>query len=474
MPSLEGILELCQRLLEADHPSEQLDLLVEGAIELLRAESGYLVRHGEDGLVFHRRWGSRPEAGPEPVSLHIVEDALRSPHPILVEDASRDPRYAARASVVDHGLRSVLAAAVTAEEPVALYLESGSTPLGREHLDLFRRIVAVATPILERSVRQLRSQQTQELFERYDFSGIVARDEAMHAVLERVAKVAPTDYAVLILGPTGSGKEVVAEALHRNSARRDQPLAVVNCGAISSTLLESQLFGHERGAFTGADRAQPGIVRSADGGTLLLDEIAEIPLDLQSKLLRTLQNGEVQPVGSPRPVEVDVRFLASTHRDLEQEVEAGRFREDLYQRLNVLRVEVPGLEVRPRDVIPLFEHFLHVACRNQGGEVPRLEDDAVEALLSHEWPGNVRELEHEAVRVSVLHRGDRVRADMLSFVRENAGAALSTLEQAERELIRKHLAATRGNRSAAARALGISREGLRLKMQRYEIDEGSN
>ena len=470
MSKLEGILELCQRLLEADHPSDQLDLLVEGAIGLLGVDGGYLVRRGDEGLVFHRRWGSRAEVGPEPVSQLIVEDALRSPHPILVENASRDPRYAARASVVDHGLQSVLAASVTAEEPIALYLESGSKPLAREHLDLFRCIVAVATPILERSVRELRSQQTQELFERYDFSGVVARDEAMHAVLERVAKVAPTDYAVLIIGPTGSGKEVVAEALHRNSSRSDRPLAVVNCGAISATLLESQLFGHERGAFTGAERAQPGIVRSADGGTLLLDEIAEIPLDLQAKLLRTLENGEVQPVGAPAPVKVDVRFLALTHRDLEQEVAAGRFRQDLYQRLNVLRVEVPGLKDRPRDVVPLFEHFLHVACREREDGAPSLGDDAVEALLGHEWPGNVRELEHEAVRLAVLHEGRRVDASMLSFVDGEQTGGLSTLEQAERELIRKHLAATRGNRSAAARALGISREGLRLKMQRYRLE----
>ena len=469
MSKLEGILELCQRLLEADRPSEQLDLLVEGTIELLGADSGYLVRRGDDGLVFHRRWGARPEVGPEPVSQHIVEDALRSPHPILVENASRHPRYAARASVVDHGLRSVLAASVAAEEPVALYLESDSKPLAREHLDLFERIVSVATPILERSVRELRSQQTQRLFERYDFSGIVARDDAMHDVLEMVAKVAPTEYAVLILGPTGAGKELVAEALHRNSPRRDRALSVINCGAISPSLLESQLFGHERGAFTGADRAQPGIVRSADGGTLLLDEIAEIPLELQAKLLRTLQHGEVQPVGAPGPVKVDVRFLASTHRDLEEEVAAGRFRADLYQRLNVLRVEIPGLKDRPRDVVPLFEHFLHLASGDRDAGTPRLSEDAVQALLGHEWPGNVRELEHEAVRLAVLHEGRRVTASMFSFADDEAG--LSTLEQAESDLIRRHLAATNGNRSAAARALGISREGLRLKMRRYDIDD---
>lgn len=467
---MEGVLELCQRLLQAERPAEQLDLLVEGAIELLGVDSGYLVRRSKDELVFHRRWRTRPEAGPEPVSGQIVEDALRSPHPILVENASRDPRYAARASVVDGGLRSVLAAAVAAEEPVALYLESSSRPLAREHLDLFQRIVAVATPILERSVRELRGQQTQQLFERYDFSGIVARDEAMYAVLERVAKVAPTDYAVLILGPTGSGKELVAQAVHRNSARRDQPFETVNCGAFSPSLLESQLFGHERGAFTGADRAQPGTVRAIDGGTLLLDEIAEIPVDLQAKLLRMLQNSEVQPVGAPAPVKVDVRFLASTHRNLEEEVAAGRFREDLYQRLNVLTVEVPRLKDRPRDVVPLCEHFLHVACRDQEDGAPRLEVDAVEALLGHDWPGNVRELENEAVRLAVLHDQRTVAASMLSFAPEDGEPGLSTLEQAERELIRKHLAATRGNRSAAARALGISREGLRLKMRKFGLD----
>ncbi len=467
-----GVVELCGRLLNTQEQSTHLDVLVQGAIEILRADSGYLVQQIDERLVFYRRWNN-PVGKAEPVSRAIVADALSSPHAILVANASLDARYALRESVRSSSLRSVLAARIDTEEPVALYLESGSRQLNEEHRDLFQKIVDLSGSILRRSTERLQRMQSQELFERFDFHGIVARDPLMHQTLELVSKVAAADYPVLIQGPSGSGKELIANAIHRNSRRRDQPLITINCGAISANLLESELFGHTAGAFTGATASAPGLVRSAHGGTLLLDEVGDMPLELQVKLLRTLQSGEVQPVGAPRSERVDVRFLASTHRQLDEEIAKGTFREDLFQRLKTLIVDVPALSKRPADILPLFRHFLDRAARDLESGVPIIEPEAALLLQANAWTGNVRELENEAKRLVVLGGADPISKQRLSFGSTQQRADTDTpgrLVDEERALIRRHLEATQGNRSAAARALGISREGLRKKLIRLGIE----
>jgi len=317
---------------------------------------------------------------------------------------------------------------------------------------------------------------------------------------ERVHKVARSDATVLVRGETGVGKELIARAIHAGSARRAGPFVVVDCGAIAPGLIESALFGHDKGAFTGAVRAAPGAFRQADGGTIFLDELGELPIDLQPKLLRVLQEREVHPVGADRSVAVDVRVVCGTNRDLAAEVIAGAFREDLLYRVQVAEIAVPPLRARKGDVVELAEHFLAAAAeRTGGGEPKRLAGDALELLLAYDWPGNVRELEHALEAAAVYAEGDEIRATdlpiaekhfrrtgeralaaagrarMASGTGEHRPAGLKqTLEDLERDRLATVLAEHRGNRSRAAKALGLSRGALLRRLKRYGLHEGGD
>jgi len=307
---------------------------------------------------------------------------------------------------------------------------------------------------------------------------IVAEDPAMLACLERARLFARAEAAVLLTGESGTGKEVVARYLHRHSRRADGPFVSVNCAAIPDHLLESELFGHERGAFTGAVARRIGRFEEANGGTLLLDEISEMDARLQAKLLRALQEREIDRVGGTRPVPVDIRVIATSNRDLLREVEAGRFRQDLYFRLAVLHLELPPLRERPRDIAPLARHFARRYARLNG--LPeRLPDPAAIARLeAHDWPGNVRELENCMHRAVLLATGDVIgpeaivfdsRRDPLSASSPAAAAPLACrpLAEIEREVILETLRRTDGNRTRAAELLGISIRTLRNRLREY-------
>ena len=299
------------------------------------------------------------------------------------------------------------------------------------------------------------------------FPGLVTQDPNVLRVLKVVVQAAATDLPVLVQGPSGSGKELIARAVHLNSPRTRRPFLAINCGAISPQLLESELFGHVRGAFTGAASDKAGLIRSAHTGTVFLDEVGELPKELQVKLLRTLQFGEVQPVGSAQPERVDVRFVAATNRDLERDVREGRFREDLLYRLNAVTIELPALKDRPDDVLPLFYHFVSREAERAGQPMPDVSPLLERVLQTYEWPGNVRELENEARRLYALTpAGVPLSGDRLSHrLLEAAGQQIPS----ERERVQSALLQASGNRSQAARSLGISREWLRKKMQRYGL-----
>ncbi|MEL7059320.1 MAG: sigma-54 dependent transcriptional regulator [Acidobacteriota bacterium] len=332
---------------------------------------------------------------------------------------------------------------------------------------------------LEQCLKRLVLEQRNSLLEadflaRHRFPGIVTRDPGFLKILETVAQVATSDLPVLVQGPSGTGKELVVRALHLNSPRAKQKFVTVNCGAISPALLESELFGHLRGSFTGATRDKAGVIAAADGGSIFLDEVGELPLELQVKLLRTLQFGEVQKVGATRPTQVDVRFLAATNRNLEEEVANGNFREDLLYRLNVVTLELPPLAERPDDILPLFFHFLRQTCEKLGRAVPQLSPRLERVLENYAWPGNVRELENEAKRlIAVTAEGMPLTVDRLSprLTRASAKAptAPQSLAEQEKELIELHLRLAGGNRTKTAQSLGISREGLRKKMKRLGL-----
>jgi len=307
--------------------------------------------------------------------------------------------------------------------------------------------------------------------------GLIAQSPAMQAVLDLVERVAPTDATLLIQGESGTGKEVIAKAVHHASARAARPFVAVNCGAVPETLLESELFGYMRGAFTGAAAAKPGLFEEADGGTLLLDEIAEMPASLQVKLLRALQSGEVRRLGATQSMTIDVRVIAATHGDLAALIGEGRFREDLYYRLNVIQIVLPPLRDRREDIPALAAHFLARAAGKLGRE-RRLSPPALERLLRYPWPGNVRELENAVERAAILSRSDRVEPDDLP-PHVSAGLQLGpspalprqiSLADAERAHILQTLERFGRNHSGAAEALGIGRTTLWRKLKEYGID----
>lgn len=306
--------------------------------------------------------------------------------------------------------------------------------------------------------------------------GIVAESPAMRKALELIRLAAPADSPVLLLGESGTGKELLARLLHSESPRRDGRFVAVNCAAIPETLLESQLFGHRRGSFTDAREDRRGLFREAEGGTILLDEIGDMPVQLQSKLLRVLQEKEVQPLGAAMPEPIDVRVIASTHRDLGTLVQDGRFRSDLYYRLNVIAVHILPLRERPEDLVPLVAHFLRKHGQRQGRERTSISPAALEALHRHEWPGNARELENVIERAIVLGRNAQVELEDLPEPlrgRGNGGiessADLGPLARVEREHILRTLRSVKGNKAAAARSLGLDRKTLYRKLEAYGL-----
>jgi len=300
------------------------------------------------------------------------------------------------------------------------------------------------------------------------FESLVGQSAKMTEALQTVRQVAPSTASVLLLGESGTGKELFARALHAHSPRASRPFVRVACAALPETLLESELFGHERGAFTGAVYARAGRFEIADGGTLFLDEIGDLTPPVQVKLLRFLEEREFERVGGNKTLRVDVRIVAATNRDLKAKVASGEFREDLYYRLNVIEIHVPALRHRPGDVAILAGHFLRKFAAENGKDVRAFSDDAMQLLQAHPWPGNVRELENAVERAVVLAQEPVLGADLFpSLVLEGRPAAGATLADIEREAILRTLAEVGGSTTLAARVLKISPRKIQYKLREY-------
>ena len=328
--------------------------------------------------------------------------------------------------------------------------------------------------------RILRSDNTQLrnlLKEKYTFSSIVGVSEVMRKVYDAIEMIAPTKATIMIYGESGTGKELVARAIHYNSDRQNKPFIKVSCAALPETLMESELFGHEKGAFTGAIRTTKGRFELAHTGTLLLDEIAEMSLPLQSKLLRVLQEREFERVGNPSPLNVDVRVVATTNRELKQEVQEGKFREDLFYRINVVPIYLPPLRDRKEDIPLLVDHFLRKYCEENGRDIMGIDDEAIEKLMAQDWPGNVRELENHVERAVVLCRDEILTERHFQLEHESAEKGSSfglegvgpgmTLREMEKRLILSTLTSESNNRTRASGILGISVRTLRNKLNEY-------
>jgi two-component system response regulator HydG len=310
---------------------------------------------------------------------------------------------------------------------------------------------------------------------RFDQQNFIGRSEPMRKLLEMIAMIAPSEATVLISGESGTGKELIARAVHANSLRKERPLVSINCAALSESLLESELFGHEKGAFTGADKRREGRFMEADQGTLFLDEIGEVSPLMQAKLLRAIQEREIQRVGSNQTLSVDVRLIAATNRDLLADVEAGRFRQDLYYRLNVVTVDSPPLRARSEDIPLLAMHFLAKFAERNRKPVKGFTPLAMDLLLKYPWPGNVRELENSVERGVILLSGDFISEKELPLSisqcvdvqpDRQCGQAIQPLEQVEKQAILAALEQTAGNKTEAAKRLGITRKTLLAKLQK--------
>ncbi len=315
-----------------------------------------------------------------------------------------------------------------------------------------------------------------------DRCGMVGSSKPMMDIYDTIKKVAPTTTTVLLTGETGTGKDLIAHAIHRNSPRKENPFIRINCAAIAENLMESELFGYEKGAFTGAAMKKPGRFELAHKGTLFLDEVGEIPRDMQVKLLRVLQDHEFERVGGLKTIKVDVRLVTATNRNLLQDVKEGRFREDLFYRLNVFPIHLPPLRERREDILPLAEYFLDKLNRKLDRSVRHIEKDVQDLFVSYDWPGNVRELEHLMERLVLMAKGDAIAAEDLppevkappvppqgKIEKPFKDFIKSQTEEVERQMIIRILEECGGNVTRAAQQLGLSRKGLQLKMIKYNL-----
>jgi DNA-binding NtrC family response regulator len=374
----------------------------------------------------------------------------------------------------------ILMTAFASVETAIQALRSGAADYMLKPLDLDELSLRIAA-ILERRSLIRENKYMREVIDRsFNFSFIIGESPAMKAVYRMIDKVGPSRSTVLVTGPSGSGKELIARAVHQRGDRKNKPFVAINCGSIPEALFESELFGHKKGSFTGAVSDHDGHFVLANNGTLFLDEIGELPLSMQVKLLRVLQEGEVRPVGAQKGSNVDVRIIAATNRDLEKEVEEGRFREDLFYRLNIIRINAPGLEDRREDIPLLARYFLDRYNRDLRTSIKGISADAMAMLMSHEWKGQVRELENVIERAVLLTDHEYIQPTDLPF-----GTSLDTkptfvaddsslnnvVAAFERQYIQHMLKKFDGNRSETARALNIDPSTLYRKMEKLGIDE---
>ncbi len=358
-------------------------------------------------------------------------------------------------------------------------LKMGAEDYLTKPLDTDELLLKIEKVLKIKGLEEINTRREKELAEKFDFSSLIGRSREMLTLKETLALVAPSEATVLILGESGSGKELVADAVHKNSPRRSGPFVAVNCAALAETLLESELFGHEKGAFTGAHQRKIGRFELADKGTLFLDEVAELSLATQAKLLRVLDTQTFERLGGTKSVIVDVRLVAATNRDLELEIEKGNFREDLFYRINVVQIVVPSLRERGSDeIVRLAEHFLAESLKRNKKPAKDFRPRAIKSMVSYPWPGNVREMVNAVERAVILARGEYIELEDLPLPiqtgkdadRPEGGLSAGlTLKEVEAELIQRTLEETNGNRTKSSAMLGITRQTLLNKIKEYGL-----
>ena len=461
--------EFSERLIHQRDLGELLEALMDAVIEITNADKGFLVLLEGDTIDVKVARNLNRENIADAVSQlsdSIIAKVVRSRKPVIVSDAMRDDEFSAAKSVMQLKVSSVICVPLLDRGRLLGLIYVGNDSIR----DLFQqdtlRILTVfasqasliiANALLLNELR-IDNKRLSERLEQYRFGEIVGTSPPMQQVFRKVEKIAPTDISVLITGETGTGKELIAREVHNRSPRTGKPFITINCGAIPENLLESELFGHVKGAFTGAVANKQGKFQAADGGTLFLDEIGEMPVELQVKILRALQERVVYRVGDTRPETCDIRILAATNRDLDKEIAAGRFREDLYYRLNVVNVDLPPLRQRGEDVLVIARYLLSRYAREYDVKVKGLSPNAAVAIRKHAWPGNIRELENRIKKAIVLCESSVIGPDDLGLTGDVLPQILTLAEakdKFQREYINEVLALNNGNRTKTARDLGV-------------------
>ncbi len=469
LAAMQRLVDFAERLATRDDVESLLAHLLDGLIEVTEARRGFLLmlEAGTFRVRVARNMQGRdiPERDAA-LSDSILAKAVATRQPVLVSDALHDAEFSSSASVVNLKLHSVLCLPLVARGDLLglIYLGNDSAAnLFTEDTARIARVFAAQAALVLRSALALDEvrasyRQLKEALDAARFGEVIGACPSMREVYWKIERVAPTDVSVLVQGETGTGKELVAREIHRRSARANGPFVVINCGAIPENLLESELFGHVRGAFTGATATVPGKFQAAHGGTLFLDEIGEMPAALQVKLLRALQERKVTRVGSTRPESVDIRVVAATNKVLADEVRAGRFREDLFYRLHVVAITLPPLRERGDDVILLARYLLRRYAAEFGVGHRELSEATLNALRRHSWPGNVRELENRIKKAVVLSDSAVIEPrdlDLDEAIRRSVLPLAEAKERFQQRYIDRVLALNDGNRTRAARDLGV-------------------
>ena len=483
---------MIRRLNSQTDPGSVLESILDMALEVVRAERGMILLRDAGTKKFDVHLARNLEretiGDVEAFSSGIVAQAGAG-QSVLSLDARSDERFRELKSVSLYGIHALMCVPLRIRDSIigAVYVDSREdglfTPDDLRFLEAFADHAALALANARRRVALIEDTERlqAEAAERVGRGNMIGESSQMKAVFDLIDKVAASELPVLILGESGTGKELVAQAIHFGGVRAQQPFVSENCAAIPDTLLQSELFGHVRGAFTGADRDRAGLFEQAHGGTLFLDEIGDMSPSMQAQLLRALQEGDIRRVGGSQPIHVDVRVIAATHRDLQEETSAGRFREDLLYRLQVLLIALPALHEREGDTRRLIRYFLHRIAAERGKKVQGIEPELLERLERYSWPGNVRQLENTLQRLSLLSGDGPLGLDVLALdsglrqmLDTAPGAAVArsaplSLTTSERERIIEALRAAGGNRSHAARLLGVSRATIYRKIKEFEL-----
>lgn len=496
---LEMLIDITRNLNSTLNLNELLAGIVDSVIKLADTDRGFLMLATQENILKFRIARDRKERPLQEadfeVSHSIINDVFIKGKPLFISNVTENDQFKDQQSVIDLRLHTAVCVPLRLEDRIIGVIYTDSTrllnELSEDDMSIVAAFASQAAIAIENarlhgelmlSKNNLAEENLKlkaELSEKYEFSGIIGKSKSMRDIFSVIEKVAPLDTTILISGETGTGKELIARAIHYHSNRKDNNIVPINCGAMPAELLESELFGHKKGSFTGATADKAGLFETANGGSIFLDEIGDMPMPLQVKLLRTLQESEIRRVGDNETRKVDVRVIAATNRDLSEDIKEGRFRQDLFYRLNVVPINIPPLRDRKEDILPLTEHFLHKYIKKMNKQEIRIVPETIKLLMTGDWPGNVRELENTIER-SIALCGDSniLSKDFFPQLDEKPGLLgeltdKKSLKQkllvVEKQIIIEVLAETGWKVTKAAQILDVTRQHLHNKIKAHGI-----